>query len=42
MYQIISTELQVITIYASTLKEAISEAHEAGFKIISITELKDV
>lgn len=40
MYQIISTELQVITIYASTLKEAISEAHEAGIKIISITELR--
>lgn len=41
MYQIISSEYQIITIYASTLKEAISEAHEAGIKIISITELKD-
>ena len=40
MYQIISTELQVITIYADSLKEAISEAHEAGIKIISITELR--
>ena len=41
MYQIISNEFQVITIYASNLKDAITEAHEAGFKIISITELKD-
>jgi hypothetical protein len=40
MYQIISNEFQVITIYASNLKDAITEAHEAGIKIISITELK--
>lgn len=39
-YQIISSEFQVITIYASTLKEAIGEAHETGIKIISITELR--
>jgi len=42
MYQIISSEYQIITIYANNLKDAIAEAHEAGFKIISITELKDV
>ena len=30
MYQIISNEFQVITIYASNLKDAITEAHEAG------------
>jgi len=41
MYQIISSEYQIITIYANNLKDAIAEAHEAGFKIISITELKD-
>ena len=41
MFQIISSEYQVITFYASSLKAAIEEAHEAGFKIISITELKD-
>lgn len=41
MYQIISNEFQIITIYAASLKDAITEAHEAGFKIISITELKD-
>lgn len=40
MYKIISAEFQVIIIYASTLKEAITEAHEAGIKIISITELR--
>lgn len=40
MYQIISTELQVITIYADSLKEAIEEAHNADIKIISITELR--
>ena len=41
MYQIITSQYQVITIYASNLKDAITEAHEAGFKIISIIELKD-
>ena len=38
MYQIISNEYQIITIYANSLKDAIEEAHEAGIKIISITE----
>lgn len=41
MYQSITNEFQVITIYAASLKDAVAEAHEAGFKIISITELKD-
>ena len=41
MYQIISSEYQIITIYANSLKDAIEEAHDAGIKIISITELKD-
>lgn len=40
MYQIISNEFQIITIYASNLKDTITKAHEAGIKIISITELK--
>ena len=40
MYQIISNEFQIINIYASTLKEAIEEAHNADIKIISITELR--
>jgi len=38
MYQIISSEYQIITIYANSLKDAITEAHEAGVKILSITE----
>lgn len=38
MYQIISSEYQVITIYATNLKDAITEAHDAGIKILSITE----
>ncbi len=41
MYSIITSQYQVITIYAPSLKDAVAEAHEAGFKIISITELKD-
>lgn len=38
MYQIITSQYQVITIYANNLKDAITEAHDAGIKILSITE----
>ena len=38
MYQIISSEYQVITIYAASLRDALEQAHEAGIKILSITE----
>lgn len=41
MYQIITSEYQVISIYAASLVAAVDAAHDAGFKIISITELKD-
>ena len=41
MYQIITSQYQVVTIYAASLRDALEQAHEAGFKIISITELKD-
>ena len=40
MYQIITSQYQVITIYANNLKDAITEAHDAGFTIVSIVELK--
>ena len=38
MYQIITSEYQVISIYADSLVAAITEAHDAGIKILSITE----
>lgn len=41
MYQIITNQYQVVTIYAPSLQDAVEQAHDAGFKIISITELKD-
>ena len=40
MYQIITSEYQVISIYADSLVAAVDAAHEAGFTIVSITELK--
>lgn len=39
MYQIISSQYQVITIYADSLLDAVSQAKEAEITIISITEL---
>lgn len=41
MYQIITNQSQVITIYAASLMEAVKEAHDAGFTIICIVQLKD-
>ena len=41
MYQIITSQYQVITIYADSLVAAVGAAHEAGFSVISVTELKD-
>lgn len=40
MYQIITSEYQVISIHADSLVAAVDAAHEAGFTIISVTELK--
>ena len=40
MYQIITNQYLVITIYASDLKQAIDDAHAAELVILSITELK--
>ena len=40
MYQIITNQYQVVTIYAESLNEAIAEAHDAGLVILSITELR--
>lgn len=40
MYQIITSEYQVISIYADSLVAAVDAAHEAGFTIVSVTELK--
>lgn len=39
MYQIITSQYQVITIYADSLVAAVDAAHEAGFSIISVTQL---
>lgn len=39
MYQIITTQCQVITIYADNLLDAINQAKEAELVIVSITEL---
>jgi len=41
MYQIITSQYQVITIYAASLRDALEQAHEAELKVLSITELKD-
>jgi hypothetical protein len=40
MYQIITNQYLVVTIYSESLKEAITEAHDAGLVILSITQLK--
>ena len=40
MYQIITSQYQVISIYADSLVAAVDAAHEAGFTIVSIVELK--
>lgn len=40
MYQIITNQYLVVTIYSTSLKEAITEAHDAGLVLISIMELK--
>ena len=40
MYQIITNQYLVVTIYSASLKEAITEAHDAGLVILSITQLK--
>ena len=40
MYQTITSEYPVISIYADSLVAAVDAAHEAGFTIVSITELK--
>lgn len=42
MYQIITNQYQVVTIYADNLKDAINEARSAELTILSITELKHV
>lgn len=39
MYQIITSQYQIITIYADSLVAAVDAAHEAGFTIVSVTEL---
>lgn len=41
MYQVITSQYQVLTIYAESLVEAVNQVHDAEFTIISITELKD-
>ena len=41
MYQIITNQFQVITIYAPSLMEAVKEAHDAGFTLISIVQLRE-
>lgn len=41
MYSIITSQYQVVTIYAPSLKDALEQAHDAELKVLSITELKD-
>jgi len=41
VYQIITTQFQIITIYAPSLMEAVKEAHDAGFTLISIVQLRE-
>ncbi len=41
MYQIITNQYQVISIYAPSLMEAVKEAHDAGFTLISIVQLRE-
>lgn len=40
LIQIITQDLQVITFYAEGVFDAAKQAHDAGYSILAITELK--